>query len=132
MRSLSGGMAPFGPWFGPRLGPLVPAGLWRTRSLVAGVLVMLGATGILVATFFLNSLYLQEVQGASALRTGLAFLPVALVIGAGAHLAARLLPRIGSRVLIVAGLAVMGAGAPRQAHSRRGAGRVIVSDPGSH
>jgi MFS family permease len=91
--------------------PLVPAGLWRTRSLIAGVLIMLGATGILVATFFLNSLYLQEVQGASALRTGLAFLPVALVIGAGAHLAARLLPRIGSRVLIVAGLAVMGAGA---------------------
>jgi len=91
--------------------PLVPAGLWRTRSLVAGVLIMLGSTGILVATFFLNSLYLQEVQGASALRTGLAFLPVALVIGAGAHLAARLLPRIGSRVLIVAGLAVMGAGA---------------------
>ena len=91
--------------------PLVPAGLWRTRSLVAGVVIMLGATGILVATFFLNSLYLQEVQGASALRTGLAFLPVALVIGAGAHLAARLLPRIGSRVLIVAGLAVMGAGA---------------------
>jgi MFS family permease len=91
--------------------PLVPAGLWRTRSLVAGVLIMLGATGILVATFFLNSLYLQEVQGASALRTGLAFLPVALVIGAGAHLAARLLPRIGSRVLIVVGLAVMGAGA---------------------
>ena len=48
--------------------PLVPAQLWRTRSLVAGVLVMLGATGILVGTFFLNSLYLQEVQHASALR----------------------------------------------------------------
>jgi MFS family permease len=91
--------------------PLVPARLWRTRSLVAGVLVMLGATAVLVATFFLNSLYLQEVQGASALRTGLAFLPVALVIGAGAHLAVRLLPRTGSRLLIVTGLAVMGAGA---------------------
>ncbi|HET9972455.1 MAG TPA: MFS transporter [Streptosporangiaceae bacterium] len=91
--------------------PLVPPRLWRTRSLVAGVLVMLGATGILVATFFLNSLYLQEVQGASALRTGLAFVPVAVVIGAGAHLAARLLPKAGSRVLIVAGLVVMGAGA---------------------
>jgi EmrB/QacA subfamily drug resistance transporter len=90
--------------------PLVPPRLWRTRSLVAGAVVMLGATGVLVATFFLNSLYFQEVQGASALRTGLAFLPVALVIGAGAHLAARLLPKAGSRVLIVAGLAVMGAG----------------------
>lgn len=71
---------------------------------------MLGATAILVATFFLNSLYLQEVQGASALRAGLEFLPVALVIGAGAHLASRLLSRAGSRVLVVAGLAVMGAG----------------------
>src|SRR5262249_29702329 len=72
--------------------------------------VMLGATGILVGTFFLNSLYLQEVQGASAVRVGLEFLPLALVIGAGAHLGSRLLPRVGSRVLIVAGLIVMGAG----------------------
>jgi EmrB/QacA subfamily drug resistance transporter len=91
--------------------PLVPPGLWRSRSLVAGLAVMLGATAILVGTFFLNSLYLQEVQGASALRAGLEFLPVAVVIGAGAHLAARLLPRTGSRALIVAGLVAMGAGA---------------------
>jgi EmrB/QacA subfamily drug resistance transporter len=91
--------------------PLVPAQLWRTRSLVAGMLIMFGATGILVGTFFLNSLYLQQVQGASALRVGLEFLPLALVIGAGAHLGSRLLPRAGSRVLIVAGLAAMGAGA---------------------
>ena len=91
--------------------PLVPARLWRTRSLVAGLVVMLGATAILVATFFLNSLYLQDVQHVSALRAGLGFLPVAVVIGAGAHLASRLLPRTGSRVLIVFGLLVMGAGA---------------------
>ena len=91
--------------------PLVPAALWRTRSLVAGVVVMLGATGLLVGTFFLNSLYLQQVQHASALRVGLDFLPLALVIGAGAHLASRLLPRAGSQVLIVAGLVLMGAGA---------------------
>jgi MFS family permease len=89
----------------------VPAQLWRTRSLVAGVVVMFGATGILVGTFFLNSLYLQDVQRASPLRVGLEFLPLALVIGAGAHLASRLLPRAGSRALIVAGLLVMGAGA---------------------
>jgi len=91
--------------------PLVPAQIWRARSLVAGVVVMLGATGILVGTFFLNSLYLQDVQHASALRVGLEFLPLALVIGAGAHLASRLLPRAGSRALIVAGLVLMGGGA---------------------
>jgi EmrB/QacA subfamily drug resistance transporter len=91
--------------------PLLPPQLWRSRSLVAGVLVMFGATGILVGTFFLNSLYLQTVQHASALRTGLEFLPLALVIGASAHLGSRLLPAAGTRVLMVTGLLLMGAGA---------------------
>jgi predicted MFS family arabinose efflux permease len=92
-------------------GPLLPPGLWRSRSLVAGVLIMFGATGLLVGTFFLNSLYLQGVQHASALRTGLEFLPLALVIGASAHLGARLLPAAGTRVMITAGLLLMGGGA---------------------
>jgi EmrB/QacA subfamily drug resistance transporter len=91
--------------------PLVPAQIWRNRPLVAGVLVMFASTGILVATFFLNTLYLQEVQHASALRVGIEFLPLALIIGLGASLAAHLLPQVGSRVLIVVGLALMAAGA---------------------
>ncbi len=91
--------------------PLLPPPTWRSRSLVAGASVMLGATGILVGTFFLNSLYLQDVAGASALRVGLEFLPLVAVIGVGAHLTSRLLPRVGSRVLAVAGLVLMGAGA---------------------
>ena len=91
--------------------PLLPPRIWRSRSLTAGAVVMLGATGILVGTFFLNSLYLQDVRGASALRVGLEFLPLVAVIGLGAHLASRLLPRTGSRVLAVAGLVLMGGGA---------------------
>jgi len=91
--------------------PLLPPRIWRSRSLTAGAVVMLGATGILVGTFFLNSLYLQDVRGASALRVGLEFLPLVAAIGLGAHLASRLLPRTGSRVLAVAGLVLMGGGA---------------------
>jgi EmrB/QacA subfamily drug resistance transporter len=91
--------------------PLLPPRTWRRRSLTAGAVVMLGATGILVGTFFLNSLYLQDVRGASALRVGLEFLPLVVVIGLGAHLTSRLLPRAGSRVLAVAGLVLMGTGA---------------------
>ncbi|HXZ76612.1 MAG TPA: MFS transporter, partial [Streptosporangiaceae bacterium] len=91
--------------------PLLPPTAWRSRSLAAGAVVMLGATGILVGTFFLNSLYLQDVAGASALRVGLEFLPLVAVIGLGAHLTSRLLPRAGSRVLAAAGLALMVAGA---------------------
>ncbi len=91
--------------------PLLPPPTWRSRSLVTGALVMFGATGILVGTFFLNSLYLQDVAGASALRTGLEFLPLVAVIGLGAHLTPHLLARAGSRALATAGLLLMAGGA---------------------
>ena len=91
--------------------PLVPPPTWRSRSLVAGLAVMLGATAVLIGTFFLNSLYLQDVEGASALRAGLEFLPLVAVIGLGAHTTSKLLPQAGSRALSVAGLVLMGGGA---------------------
>jgi EmrB/QacA subfamily drug resistance transporter len=91
--------------------PLLPPCTWRNRPLVAGAVVMLGATSLLVGTLFLNSLFLQEVQGASALRVGLEFLPLVVVIGAAAHLASRLMPRAGARVVSAAGLLVMCVGA---------------------
>jgi len=91
--------------------PLMPPAVWRIRSLTGGGALMLAATGLLVGTFFLNSLYLQQVLGSSALETGLGFLPFALAIGIGAHLTSRLLPKAGSRVLAGAGMALVAAGA---------------------
>lgn len=90
--------------------PLLPPATWRRRSLVSSGAVVLGVTGILVGTFFLNSLYLQHALDASALETGLGFLPLALSIGATAQVASRLLPRVGSRTVVVAGLALVAAG----------------------
>jgi MFS family permease len=87
--------------------PLVPPATWRARSLSASAVVMLGATGVLVGAFFLNSIYLQQVLGASALETGLAFLPFMLAIGLAAHAGGRLLARAGARVVVVAGLGLM-------------------------
>ena len=91
--------------------PLVPSPTWRNRPLIGGSAVVLGVTAILVGTFFLNSLYMQEVIGASALETGLGFLPLAFAIGLAAHLAPRVMARLGSRALIVAGMALVAAGA---------------------
>ena len=91
--------------------PLVTPATWRIRSLVSSAAVMLIATGILVGAFFLNTLYLQHVMGATALETGLAFLPLTLVILAGAHLASHLLPRVGSRWIVVTGLLLAATGA---------------------
>ncbi len=90
--------------------PLVPTAIWRVRSLVSSATVMLGSTGILVGTFFLNSLLLQNVLGASALETGLAFLPLVVVIGIAAHVGPRLLTRVGARMLVLGGLALIAAG----------------------
>jgi EmrB/QacA subfamily drug resistance transporter len=91
--------------------PLVPPATWRVQSLVSSASVMLIASGILVGTFFLNTLFLQHVMGASPIETGLAFLPLTLVILLGAHAAQHLLPKVGSRPPIAAGLLLMAAGA---------------------
>ena len=91
--------------------PLVPPATWRVRSLVSSATMMLGATGLMVGAFFLSSLYLQRVLDASALETGLAFLPFALIIGVAAHVGSQALGRFGGRVVVVTGLLLTSAGA---------------------
>jgi EmrB/QacA subfamily drug resistance transporter len=90
--------------------PLVPTATWQVRSLVSSATVMLGATGILVGTFFLNSLFLQNVLGASAIETGLAFLPLVVVIGLAAHVGPQLLMRVGARIVVVGALGLIAGG----------------------
>jgi EmrB/QacA subfamily drug resistance transporter len=90
--------------------PLVLPAIWRVRSLISSATIMLTTTGILVGTFFLNSLFLQNVLGASALETGLAFLPLVVVIGIAAHIGPRLLTRVGARIVVVGGLALIAIG----------------------
>jgi EmrB/QacA subfamily drug resistance transporter len=84
--------------------PLLPHATWRNRSLLSGVGMMLGISGIMGGAFFLNSLYLQVVLGATALQTGLAFFPFAVVIVVASHLGSRLLGHLGTRSVLVLGL----------------------------
>jgi EmrB/QacA subfamily drug resistance transporter len=77
--------------------PLVPLGLLARRPLLAGQLVMLATSGLLLATYFLASLYLQRLLGYTALDTGLVFLPAALATIAGSHLAAHAISHLGPR-----------------------------------
>ncbi|MFJ6994602.1 MFS transporter [Streptomyces sp. NPDC003090] len=90
--------------------PLMDVRMLTRRPVVTGAFLMLVATALLIAFFFLGSVYLQHVRGYSALRTGLVFLPVAVATGIGAHLGARLVGRLGSRTVAVAGLAVAALG----------------------
>ena len=91
--------------------PLVPPHTWKVTTLVSGTTVMLGATGLLVGTVFLTSIYFQTVLGYSALRAGVAFLPLALAITAGTHLAGKWLTRTSPRNIASGGLALVTIGA---------------------
>jgi EmrB/QacA subfamily drug resistance transporter len=90
--------------------PLVPAGLFRSKTTSAGTLTMFVATALLVGMFFLGSIYMQQTLGLDAIEAGLGFLPVALIIGFAAHAGSHLLPKVGTRVTATAGLLLAGAG----------------------
>jgi MFS family permease len=74
---------------------------------VTQVLMVAGLFGM----FFLGALYLQRVQGYDPIGVGLAFLPVAILIGGvSLRLADRLILRFGARNVLVAGLMFVLAG----------------------
>jgi EmrB/QacA subfamily drug resistance transporter len=90
--------------------PLMDLRMFTRRPVLAGAFLMLIATALLIAYFFLGSVYLQHIRGLTPLRTGLLFLPAAVATGLGAHLASRLIGRIGSRAVAVAGMAIAAVG----------------------
>ncbi|MFE0170833.1 MFS transporter [Streptomyces sp. NPDC059002] len=90
--------------------PLIDLRILRRRPVVAGAYLMLVATALLISLFFLGSVYLQEVRGFSALRTGVLFLPVAVATGLGAHLGGHFVGRAGARPTAAVGLALAALG----------------------
>jgi len=90
--------------------PLLTVGLLGRRAVLAGSFLMLAATGLMVGGFFLGSFALQHAHNYSALRVGLAFLPIAVATVAGAQAGSRVLTRVSARVVAVTGLALAAAG----------------------
>ncbi|WP_432887640.1 MFS transporter [Kribbella sp. CA-245084] len=85
--------------------PMMPLRLFRIQKVAVGngMLLLFGA--IAIAMWYFTSLYLQDVLGYSALRSGLGQTPAAVTFVIVARLAATLLPRTGVRRLILAGSA---------------------------
>jgi EmrB/QacA subfamily drug resistance transporter len=90
--------------------PLLKVGLLRQGPVAAGAFLMVIATGLMAGGFFVGSFILQRAHGYSAIEVGLAFLPVAIAVIAGSHVAGRLLARVPARAVAVAGLALAAAG----------------------
>jgi EmrB/QacA subfamily drug resistance transporter len=90
--------------------PLLRIERLADRAIAGGWAAMLLASAILIGSFLLTSVYLQEVLGASPLETGLGFLPIAAAAAAGAHISSNLVRRIGVRALLAAAFGVAGVG----------------------
>ncbi|MFF7212813.1 MFS transporter [Streptomyces sp. NPDC008238] len=87
--------------------PLVDLGIFKIRNVS-------GANGMMAAVFagnlgmfFLLTLYLQDVEHYSAVRTGLAFLPFPVVLGLTSTRMAGLVRRFGFRPFLILGPALV-------------------------
>ena len=82
----------------------------RIKGLAAANVTQLITFGGLYSMFFFLSLYMQNVLGYSPTRTGLAYLPLTVGFMIAAGIATPLLPRIGTKPLIIAGALIAAAG----------------------
>jgi EmrB/QacA subfamily drug resistance transporter len=90
--------------------PLMPLRIFSSRQMTGANLVqVLGAAGMF-GMFFLGSLYLRRILGYNPLQIGLAFLPVAVVMGTlSVRFTDRLVMRFGARAMMLAGLGLIAA-----------------------
>jgi EmrB/QacA subfamily drug resistance transporter len=90
--------------------PLMPLRILAVRKIAAANVIQVLTVAGMFGVFFLGALYLRLVEGYSPLRIGLAFLPVASVMGAvSVRYADRLSTRFGARATLETGLVLIGA-----------------------
>ena len=77
--------------------PLLRIERLADRAVGGGLVLMLAAAGSIFGLFLLSSLYLQNVLGWGPLPTGLAFIPLALAAGVGAHASGHIASKHGVR-----------------------------------
>jgi len=90
--------------------PLLPLRLFRLRTLAGSNAVgfLLGAS--FFSFFFTGTLYMQQVLGYSALKTGVAWLATSVTVLALAGPAQMLVTRISAKLVMAAGMALVGGG----------------------
>jgi EmrB/QacA subfamily drug resistance transporter len=85
---------------------LMPLRIFRNRSRSAANLIMLCIGTSMFGMFFFLTLFVQHVWGYSALRTGVAYLPMVAIIMAMSGLSTQLVPRLGAKPLLIGASAI--------------------------
>jgi EmrB/QacA subfamily drug resistance transporter len=90
--------------------PLVPASIFRLRTLRGANIVGLLIGMSLFSMFFFISLYLQDVLHFSAIKAGVSYLPLAVGIIISAGVGSQLVTRVGFKPVLTAGLVLIAGG----------------------
>jgi EmrB/QacA subfamily drug resistance transporter len=87
--------------------PLMPFQIFRVRTVAGANIVGFLLGGVLYANFFVLTLYVQDVLGYSAIKTGVTFVATAGTAVIAAGIAQALTTRFGPKPIIVIGLALL-------------------------
>jgi EmrB/QacA subfamily drug resistance transporter len=90
--------------------PLVPLSIFGNRSLSVSNVVSLALGASIFSMFYFLSLYMQEVLGYSALRTGIGYLTIASAIIVAAGAAQALVAKFGLRSVMTLGMLLAAGG----------------------
>jgi EmrB/QacA subfamily drug resistance transporter len=91
--------------------PLMPLSFLRRGAVFSANALAILTISAVSSMIFLLTIYLQQIQGYSALSAGLAFLPTALVfLSVGGYLSAKLVTRFGPKPVLLVGMMIQAAG----------------------
>ncbi|MGW1809430.1 MFS transporter [Streptomyces sp. NPDC002078] len=98
--------------------PITPLRMFADRNRWGTYVIMLSLAAAMFGMFFYIVLFVQDVLGYSAIKAGLAFLPVTVAIAVGAGLSQRFLPALGPRPFMMVGTGLVAIGLTWQAFIR--------------
>lgn len=87
--------------------PMIPLDLFRSRAVSTALVIAVVTMGAFYGIVFVQSLYFQQERGASALETGLLFLPMTALVALLNPLVAWLMARYGHVAMIAGGQLIM-------------------------
>jgi MFS family permease len=83
--------------------PMMPLNIFKNRNRTGSYIIMLIVGAGMFGMFYFLTFFVQGVLGYSPLKSGFAFLPVALTIGVSAQIAGKIILKLGPKPLIVGG-----------------------------
>jgi MFS family permease len=90
--------------------PLVPLSIFKRRTLTGANVIGFLLGSAIFGSFFLLSLYMQQVLGFSAIKTGVGYLALALTVVVASGIAQALVTRLGVKPVLATGMILIAAG----------------------